>query len=82
MEIAERSGEIHPETKKLITELRIIDCLATVDFSNVRAETRCSRFSFCVHSRWAGRQRLFCRRVPGLLGALCDSPLFVPSFRR
>jgi len=32
--------KLRPETKKLSVECRILDCTATVDFSNVRAETR------------------------------------------
>jgi hypothetical protein len=32
--------KLHPETRKLVIECRILDCLATVDFANVRVETR------------------------------------------
>jgi len=32
--------KLRPETKKLTIECRILDCVATVDFSNVRVETR------------------------------------------
>jgi hypothetical protein len=32
--------KLRPETKKLTIECRILDCMATVDFSNVRVETR------------------------------------------